>query len=69
MARAAGELRSEGADGTCGRSVAPAGGYGAHALRVAMLVQFPLWLLGAYQVLRLRSRDLVQPGHRDEVEF
>jgi MFS family permease len=33
-----------------------AGGYGAGAFRWAFLVQYPLWLLGAVQILRYRRR-------------
>jgi len=36
--------------------LSPSGGYAPHALRIALLVQFPLWLLGAVQVVRLRER-------------
>jgi len=37
-------------------AMSPPGQYAATGLRVALLIQFPLWLLGAVQVVRLRER-------------
>ncbi|RZS82913.1 sugar phosphate permease [Motilibacter rhizosphaerae] len=47
------------------QELSPPGHYAAHALRWAMALQYPVWALGAWQVLRLRRTSRRELAERD----